>query len=45
MTEGSLSAGAVDGDAVNGPPMSREWADRAEAFRQMARQSATRRYE
>jgi hypothetical protein len=45
MTGASLPAPAVDGDAVNGPPASRQWASRAEAFQQMARQSATRRYE
>ena len=45
MTGGSLPAGPMDGDAVNGPPASRQWAHRAEAFQQMARQSATRRYE
>lgn len=45
MTGGSLPAAPVDGDAVNGPPAVGQWAARAEAFRQMSRQSATRRYE
>jgi hypothetical protein len=45
MTGGSLPAPPVDGDAVNGPSAGRSWAARAEALRQMARQSATRRYE
>jgi len=45
MTADSLPAGAVDGDAVNGPPASRQWPNRADALEQMARQSATRRYE
>ena len=45
MTGGSLPAAPVDGEAVNGPPAARPWAARAEAFRQIARQSATRRYE
>jgi hypothetical protein len=45
MTGASLPAGAVDGEGVNGPSASRQWANRAEAFQQMARQSATRRYE
>jgi hypothetical protein len=45
MTGGSMPAPAVDGDAVNGPAASRHWPHRAEAFEQMARQSATRRYE
>ena len=40
----SLPAGTVEGDAVNGPPF-RKWANRAEPFQQMARQSATRRYD
>jgi hypothetical protein len=44
MTAVSLPTGTLDGDAVNGPP-SRQWANRAEPFQQMARQSATRRYE
>ena len=45
MAGGSLPAGLMDGGAVNGPPASRPSADRAGAFQQMARQSATRRYE
>jgi hypothetical protein len=45
MTGGSMPAGPLGGDAVNGSPASRQWADRTEAFQQMARQSATRRYE
>jgi hypothetical protein len=45
MTGGSLPAAPVGGDAVNGPPAVRRWAARAEAFRQMSRHSAARRYE
>jgi hypothetical protein len=45
MTGGSLPSTPVDGDGVNGPPAVRRWAARAEAFGQMARQSAARRYE
>jgi hypothetical protein len=45
MSGGSMPAGPLDGDAVNGSPTSRQWAHRAEAIQQMARQSATRRYE
>jgi hypothetical protein len=41
----SLPAGPLDGDGVNGSPASRQWAHRAEAIQQMARQSAARRYE
>jgi hypothetical protein len=45
VTGVSLPTGTMDGEAVNGPRASRQWANRAEAFQQMARQSATRRYE
>jgi hypothetical protein len=45
MTGGPLPDGAVDGGEGNGPPASRQWANRTDAFQQMARQSATRRYE
>ena len=45
VTGASLPTGTVDGEAVNGPSASPQWSNRAEAFQQMARQSATRRYE
>ena len=45
-TESSTpSATAVDTGTLNGPSASRQWADQVDARQQMARQSATRRYE
>jgi hypothetical protein len=44
-TGGPLPAAPVGSDAVNGPSAVRQWAARSEAFRQMSRQSAARRYE
>jgi hypothetical protein len=45
MAGGPLPAAPVGGDAVNEPRADRQWAARSEAFRQMSRQSAARRYE
>jgi hypothetical protein len=45
---GSLSIPSltdVDAGALNGPPASRQWADRLDTRQQWARQAATRRYE
>jgi hypothetical protein len=42
---GRPSATAVDANALNGPPSSRQWADELDTHQQRARQSAARRYE
>ena len=42
---GRPSATAVDANALNGPPSSRQWADELDTHQQRARQSAARHYE